>query len=320
MPDASFAPPPFVPKPRLPTPSPSACPARLWWLALLAVLFALNNIAFFPTLTRIDPPGPGALVQIVIGMEMGSIFSQMLILSFFAVLGPGKSLLRQGVVWLVAVALAGSFAAGVAIASTMDTAIYIGGPGGSMFVSLFAVPAVLCACQTPLWGLRYFARWRTATSNAPECDLGQISIRGLLAATTLVAVVLGLCRLGLWLEAQQWGEGQYGQPLSPLVWWSGIGIASAIAFAFSLVVLPVTSLLVLRSHSGLLGLAYATAYLATCAVAFLVVASIIARNFPSEEGCTILFLYFLCITGYLLTSLAIFRWAGYRLWWGRPEP
>ena len=188
-----------------------------------------------------------------------------------------------------------------------------------MLVSLFAVPAILCACQTPLWGLRYFARWRTATSDGSDQDLGQISIRGMLAATAVVAVVLGLCRLGLSLEALQWGEGQYGQPLAPLVWWSGIGIASVSTLAHSLVVLPVTSLLVLRPPFGLLGLAYATAYLAACALAFLAVASIITQDFPSEEGCTILFMYYLSITGYLLTSLVIFRWAGYRLWWGRPE-
>ena len=187
----------------------------------------------------------------------------MLVLSFFAVLGPGKSLLRQGVVWLVAVTLVGSFAAGIAIASMMETSIHIGGVG-SMLVSLFAIPAILCACQAPLWGLRYFARWRTTTSDGSDKDLGQISIRGMLAATAVVAVVLGLCRLGLSLEALQWDEGRYGQPLAPLVWWTGIGIASVSTLALSLVVLPVTSLLVLRSQSVLLGLVYATAYLAAC--------------------------------------------------------
>jgi len=227
------------------------------------------------------------LFQILFGMEMGSIFSQMLILSFFAVLGPGKSLLRQGVVWLIAAGLLGSFAAGIAIASTLDTSLRIGGgPGGSLFVSLFAVPAVLCACQTPLWGLRYFARWRTTTSDGPDQDLGQISIRGMLAATAVVAVSLGLCRLGLSLEALQWGGGQYGQPLAPLVWWSGIGIASAIGLAFSLVVLPVTSLLVLRPQSGFLGLVYAAAYLAGSAVMFVLVANAMTKSLISASPAT----------------------------------
>lgn len=186
-----------------------------------------------------------------------------------------------------------------------------------MLVSLFAIPAVLCACQVPLWGLRYFARWRTATSDDAGQDLGQISIRGTLSATAVVAVALGLCRLGLSLEALQWNNGEYGQPLAPLVWWSGIGIASAIALAVSLVVLPVTSLLVLRTQSILLGLVYATAYLAACAVAFVIIVSLFNGRFPDEEAWLILLIYFFCITGFLLASLAIFRWAGYRLWWGR---
>lgn len=301
--------------------TPQPRPARLWWLAVLAVFMALGNAAFLPTLVGIDPPGPGpgSLLVFLIGMEMGSVFAQMLILSFFAVLGPGKSLLRQGVVWLVAAALIGCFAAGVRIAGAMDTPLSHGAPGAAMLIALFAVPAVFCACQTPLWGLRYFARWRTATSAGANQDLGQISIRGMLAATTVVAIVLGLCRLGLSLEALQWGDGQYGQPLAPLVWWSGIGIACAIALAVSLVILPVTSLLVLRFPSGVLGVVFAAAYLAGCFLTFIVVMSLITRNPPDAEGCTILFVYFLSIAGYLLTSLAIFRWAGYRLWWGRPK-
>jgi hypothetical protein len=176
MPDIPLAPPLIVPKPSLP-PTPKTGPhrSRLWWLAALVVFLALSNAAHFPTLARIDPPGPDTLLQMVIGVEQGSIFAQMLVLSFFAVLGPGRSLLRQGVVWLVAVALTASLTAGIAIASMM---IHVGGVG-SMLVSLFAVPAILCACQTPLWGLRYFARWRTATSDGPDQDLGQISIRGM---------------------------------------------------------------------------------------------------------------------------------------------
>ena len=195
-------------------------------------------------------------------------------------LGPGKNLLRQGVVWLIAVALIGSFAAGIGVVYKTDPFLF-GNPAGiGLLVSLFAVPAVLCACQTPLWGLRYFARWRTSTSDGPNQDLGQISIRGMLTATAVVAVVLGLCRLGHSLEALQWGDGRYGQPLAPQVWWSGIGIACAIALAVSLVVLPVTSLLVLRLNSGVLGVFFAAAYLTACTVTLILVFGAFAGSFP----------------------------------------
>ena len=54
-PSIQISKPPTVP----PADMPDVRPARLWWLAALAVFFALSNFAFFPTITRIDPPGPG---------------------------------------------------------------------------------------------------------------------------------------------------------------------------------------------------------------------------------------------------------------------
>ena len=197
-------------------------------------------------------------------------------------------------------------------------------PPNFIFPPIFAVPAVLSACQAPLWALRFFLRWRMAPGEDGADDSGQISIRGMLAATAIVAVVLGLCRLGLSIDNMQRGDRQYGDvtftgPLSAVVWWSNIGITSAIALAFSAVVLPATSLLVLRAQSGILGVVFAAAYLAGCVLTFYLVFSAFTGAWWAEDVHILLLMLYLSITAYLLPSLVIFRSAGYRLWWWRPK-
>jgi hypothetical protein len=293
---------------------PVAKPARLWWLAAMVAFLALGNVILLPpAIVGIDPPGPGTPSQVLISWEIGSLLAQMLIVAFFAVLGPGGNLPRQGLVWLAAALFTGSFAGGVELASRWDN---FNGIQYFLLIPLFAVPAVLCAAQAPLWILRYIARWRTASSGTAQ-DLGQISIRGMLAATAIVAAVLGLCRLGLTIENMSWGDGRYGQPLPAANWWTGIGIASGVLLAISTVVLPVASMLVLRSRSCIRGVFFAGAYLAGCAIACYVVFSAFTGAWFAEEVYTLFLLVYLSITACLLTSLAIFRWAGYRLWWGR---
>jgi hypothetical protein len=148
-------------------------------------------------------------------------------------------------------------------------------------------------------------------------DLGQISIRGMLIATAVVAAVMGLCRMGLWIVNSALVDERFGEPFSAASWWGDIGIATAIAIGVSTVVLPVTSLLVLRLQSRVLGILLAVCYLAVCASIFVVVMSVSTGDFPDLEGYAMLLAFFVTITGYLLTSLVIFRSAGYRLWWGR---
>src|SRR5436190_22557981 len=88
--------------------SPPARPARthrLWWLVPVVAMFALGNVAFLPIVVGFAPTGPGSLSQMLLSCEMGNILAQFLTLAFFAVLGPGGNLQRQGVVWLVAAIL-----------------------------------------------------------------------------------------------------------------------------------------------------------------------------------------------------------------------
>ena len=309
-----------APAPNLPTPplSPSPRRARLWWLAVVLIFFTVSNFLILPTLLQLNffgPPTPLAVIGLAV--EVGGVIAQFLILSFLAPLGPGSTLLRQGMVWLAAAALVGSFATGVGIvirwqadSSAPENFVFL-------FIPLFAIPAVFATCQAPLWALRYFLRWRTAASDGIAQDSGQISIGGMFVATAVVAVALGLCRLGLSMEHAQWGEGQYGQGLSPLAWWGGIGLAAAIAWTISAAVLPVTSMLILRSKSWMVGATTAFAYLSGCVLSVHLVARVWSGVWPDGEAIALLATFYFSIAVSLLLSLLIIRSAGYRLWWGR---
>jgi hypothetical protein len=290
---------------------------RLWWLAAIAVLFAVCDFALLPLVyaQATAPAGANTAVATLVPLLMGCVISQFLVLSMLAVLGPGTDWINQGIVWLVGVALMGSYFSGTIAA--MKVHFDIIDLGHSMALGLFAVPAVFCGCQIPLWALRGIFRWRTAVPGRLAQNPGQMSIRGILIATAVVAIVLTLCRVGHWIENLQWVPQQSAPPLSALIWWTGIGIVAAVLLAVSTVVVPLTMLFALRARSGVMGIAMSAGYLAACICTFVFIERVASRRMLQLDEFLFVSMHYLGITAPLLATYAILRWAGYRLIWGR---
>ncbi|MFN0017100.1 MAG: hypothetical protein ACKVP0_02505 [Pirellulaceae bacterium] len=289
-----------MPKPRRQLRTTVPHPERLWWLAAVAVAFVISNATIVPMLGQVQAS------ETWIGLAEGGVLAQILILAFFAVFGPGANLPRQVTIWLLSGALMGSFALGVKFARSSPS--ILANPSDELLFSMYAMPLMICVSQVPLWGLRYFLGWRVLTSDEKRTNHERMSIGGMLTATAVVAAAFGLSRLGLikWTNEMEW--------------WRNIGIVSVVSLFISVLVLPIVSLLILRSQSGKRGCIAAGLYLAGCILTLLLVANSSERMRLRGETYQYLWMIYVSITGYLLTSLAIFRWAGYRLWWGRPAP
>lgn len=134
-----------------------------------------------------------------------------------------------------------------------------------------------------------------------------MSIAGLLGATTLIGISLGLTKLG-------WELSKVNQA----AWWIGLSIACGSCFAASLAILVPVSALALRLRVWLLGSLLALLYLLGLAVlGILTTLAIMGRQGGPFDTFLALPSMFCGFAFGLLLPLMLLRLANYRLRWGR---
>lgn len=277
-------------------------------LAVLAALFALANMTTFPAgeLSR----GRTSL-ETWMGFTIGLIGAEAGLLAIAAVLGSGRWHLRHLVVAGVAVLWIVAWFVGFGLTRMFRGSVYYGPASNDMFAVMLVIPVMFCACEIPLWIFRSLLRWRiepvirSGDSSKPP----QLSIAGILIATSFVAIALTAVRIGRSIEGGA----------SEAEWWTGCGIAMAFSGGISLFTLPLAVWATLRCPSLVAGVGVMVASLLVSAVGLICIISLLVGDWPPND------LDFWLpsagvVVGFscgLLGTLSLVRLGGYRLFWGR---
>jgi hypothetical protein len=281
-------------------------PPHFPWLQLglacaLFVLFAISDAAVLKLMDVFSPRDWGAFW---VYLTAGGMCAQLGLLTIWGAIGVGRTWERQlctmilGSIWLASW-FCGSFLFGsrqFVMNSWRDAA------------PALCLPLLLLTTQVPLWIFRVLARWRLAYDGpAVPGRPPQMSIAGLLGATTLVGVSLGLTKLGLGLSRED-----------QAAWWIGLSIACGSCFAAGLVILVPVSALVLRLRIWPLGSLLALLYLLglTILVGLTTLAIMGRRGGPFDTYLALPTMFCGFAFG-LLLPLVLLRLANYRLRWGR---
>lgn len=160
---------------------------RPWvWLYVLASLVAVVNIAVARSTFHIYSEEWGF---VVIGATLGLIFGHVGLAALWAAWGPSHWLNNYAIAggslcWLVAISWAGTFLSD-------DEESYIVLVEAGVIVFLFPIQLAI------LHIVRYSGRWRLLSHDVNEPGNGpvQVSLRGILIATTFAAALFALARL-----------------------------------------------------------------------------------------------------------------------------
>lgn len=156
-------------------------------------------LSLFAACGLIDLFGPGVLAGSgpdgLIPMLPGAIAAQPGLLAIWAVLGPQRLLVRWSLSLLVAALLWCVLLWGMIVADLS------GGELRNFARGTLMLPLIFLAVQLPLWILRLATGWHLVvgqTSDGPSSvQSRQFGLQHILGATTVIAVALGLARLGL---------------------------------------------------------------------------------------------------------------------------
>jgi len=277
-------------------------------LAVIAALFALANTTTFPAgeLSR----GSTSL-ETWMGFTIGLIGAEAGLLAIGGVLGPGKWHLRHLAVAFLATVWLPAWFAGFGVTWMYQGGEYYAHMSKDMFAVAFVIPIMFCACELPLWIFRGLLRWRIepATRSGDSPKPPQLSIAGILIATSAVAIALTAVRIGRYIEGGS----------SEAEWWGACGIAMAFSGGISFVTLPLAAWATLRCPSLVAGLTVMFASLLAVAVALICIIGGLTGDWPPmrlEVWLPLGGLVFGFSCG-LLGTLSLVRTAGYRLFWGR---
>lgn len=156
---------------------------------------------------------------VIEGIVIGGLAGQFSLLAAWAVVGPGNLWVRWPMTLLAAAGLLSAVLVGVVM-------IGAGGDVSALTVGLSLLPIVFMIVQTPVWILKWVTGCRMVVDpgdgSLPARGSRQFGIGDMLIATTVVAVILGLARMGI--SAMGPPDGQFH--LSVVV---GIGVYSSIA-------------------------------------------------------------------------------------------
>jgi hypothetical protein len=270
-------------------------------MGIPVIWFALGNGAILKLMDVFSSGDWGAFWVFWCG---GAMPAQLGLLAIWGALGPGKGWRRillcmaVGAFWILAWA-GGRFL-------PMDRNFNF---NRAEFSPALCLPLVLIAAQLPLWALRVFARWRLVQEDgAAFSPPPQMSIAGILVATTVVGATLASARFG----AHLWDAS------SSSSWWLGLGIACAAAAGLSLTLLAPVCYLGLRMRPAPLGLLLSLLFL----LLVIAVAATMAywnmgapgRPFGSYLAIPSVSAGFVVS---LLAPLALLRMFDFRLRWGR---
>lgn len=265
------------------------------------ILFALGNGAIVKLMDVFSSGDWGAFWVFWCG---GAMPAQLGLLAIWGALGPGKGWRRMlhcmavGAFWILA------WAGGYFLFT--DRSVYF---NRAVLSPAFCLPLVLIAAQLPLWALRVFARWRLAREvGAAFSPPPQMSIAGILVATTVVGASLASARFG----AHLWGADTSSS------WWLGLGIACAFSAGLSLTILAPVCYLGLRMRPAPLGILLSLLFLllviaVAVAIAYRVMGSP-GHPFGSNLAIPSVSAGFVAS---LLAPLALLRLSNIRLRWGR---
>lgn len=288
-----------------------------WWLSTIAIGCTILNLSFIPVLVASFPPGkaptlPPQVVMSMIGFCLGTIGAEPGLLAIFAVFGPAPAWRRQIVAVFLTLLLAIVGAVGIFVTEKVHSIFLFFGPTNWVFILL--VPILFCACQSPLWVFRSLFCWRIAKVHQGTSDKApRLSIAGILAATSVIALALGAVRLGPLLFPYL----QPGAIVDVHVWWLLTGIWAAAVSTISLTVLPLFTAAILRTKRPLLGVAGAAIWSALLFEAAISIAKLVNGGgwpFPFSWHAPAALVAGFAVS--LFVPLFIVRLYGYRLLWG----
>jgi len=125
----------------------------------------------------------------------GAFCGQVGVLGIWAVLGPGRWLVRWPISLLVMTFFWGVLLLGIAMANLHGPSIY------ALFAATLTLSLLFLAVQLPLWVLRLVTGWCLVVGGgqdaASPARRRQFGVQHMLGATTVVAVAMGLAGLGL---------------------------------------------------------------------------------------------------------------------------
>jgi hypothetical protein len=173
-------------------------------LMILAAVFALANATTFPAgeLSR----GVGFL-ETWTGFTFGLIGAEAGLLAIGAVLGPGRWHLWHLVVVGTAALWIVSWFVGFGLTWLYQGSGYYAQLSKEALAAVLVIPILFCACELPLWTFRSLLRWRIEpamrSDDSPKPP--QLSIAGILIATSFVAIALTAVRIGRSIEGSTTG-------------------------------------------------------------------------------------------------------------------
>ena len=276
-----------------------------WWqlglACLLFVLFAISDAAVLKLMDVFSPRDWGAFW---VYLTAGGMCAQLGLLTIWGAIGVGKTWHRQLCVLILGGIWLASWFCGSALFGSRQFVVN----SWREAAPALCLPLLLLTTQLPLWIFRVLARCALAYDGpAIPGRPPQMSIAGLLGATTLIGISLGLTKLG-------WELSKVNQA----AWWIGLSIACGSCFAASLAILVPVSALALRLRVWLLGSLLALLYLLGLAVlGILTTLAIMGRQGGPFDTFLALPSMFCGFAFGLLLPLMLLRLANYRLRWGR---
>ena len=220
--------------------------------------FAACNLAIAPLTEIFRPEDWGAFF---VYWCFGMIIAQAGLIAIWFALWPEPSLGRTARCFGVASVQFAFWAIGY-------IGVYMASPHQSygniwheVLLALFCLPAIQLAIQSPLWFARAVLRWRIEQPGESDEAFrqGNLTIRGLLAGTALVASSLALARTGLRLISG--GANEDG--------WMALGVGVLAAAGIGLATLPPALIAILRARSPWIGSLFFLIYVSAVTAAVL---------------------------------------------------
>lgn len=245
------------------------------------------------------------------GFNLGAVGAQAGLLAIYAVLGPHRLWLSHVVALALGIGCLLVWLLGYVFADLIsDNSIFPHSGIQEVWAAMFVIPALFIAGCVPLWIVRTLFRWRIELQ-LPGQAVGkppQLSIAGILTATSVVALALALVRLG-----------PFSVNSDDAAWWQGVGIGAAFTAGICLFMLPVSTWAILRSRFLAAGIVVTAVWVFLAGIGLISLISFLVRNWPPLE----IWLNFVVLIAsfivFLLGPLIVCRFFHYRLVVGRQQ-
>lgn len=195
-------------------------------LVVCAIVPAYLVLDLF-AISIVDESRSGEIPSLISGV----VLSQFGLLALWAVLGPGPWFVRQPAAMFGVLISYGALLSNGRVGAERE-----------LFRVALMLPLVFLCLQSPLWLFRLICGWQIVPSGEPRiaiADARRFSLGQLFAATTVVAVAIGLAEVGH--ETERWyilpvavGAAVFGLVAVAPCAWSGLGARYVAAGTFSI--------------------------------------------------------------------------------------